>query len=285
MGKLFHDINKRLSQAYEDKEAAAVTFLLLEKSFALSKLNVLMGKDDELTAEERDELARKVERLQQNEPIQYVVGEADFYGLTFVVNNNVLIPRPETECLVDAVVRFIKQKDNRKKDILDIGCGSGCIALALKKTIPEANVTAIDISAKALEVAQANANKLSVSVKFEQTDILRAVPPLDTYDVIVSNPPYIRYVERDGMNPNVLDYEPQEALFVPDDNPLLYYKAITQYATKALRDGGMLAFEINRLYGKEVANEMADNGLVDVNIDKDMYNNDRIVTGCLLRNR
>lgn len=285
MGKLFHDINRRLLKVYEYREATAVTFLLFEKSVGLSKLNVLLGKDDELMPDDRKELMQKVERLLQNEPIQYVVGEAEFYGLTFTVNNNVLIPRPETECLVDAVVHFVTTKADRRLNILDIGSGSGCIALALKKTIPEVNVTSIDISSKALEVAHINASKLSANVTFENVDILNAIPPTDTYDVIVSNPPYIRYTERDEMSRNVLDYEPQEALFVPNDNPLLFYKAIIKYATVALKDGGMLAFEINRLYGKEVASEMTGNGLADVNIGKDMYNNDRIVTGCLLRNR
>lgn len=279
MGKLFHNIHQRLSSIYDSQETQAIIFLLLEKKCGLSKTDVLIGKDDCLNSAKMATINLMLERLEMNEPIQYVIGEADFYGLPIKVNRSTLIPRPETEELVDAVNNL------SPKHILDIGTGSGCIALALKKTYPQAEVIAFDISNKAISVAQNNAKILNLDVTFFCQDIFKASPSKNTFDLIVSNPPYICYSEKKNMEQNVLNFEPESALFVDDDDPLLFYRTITNYAKIALTNNGVLAFEINQRYGQEVANLMKQNGFTDVFVRKDSFNNYRIVIGCLSRKK
>ena len=284
MGKVFQDIRGQLATRYERGEAQAMGFLLLEELFGLTKADVLMGKDDEtFDAQSQSgmkratELHRAVDRLMKGEPIQYVIGHTDFCGLRVDVGRGVLIPRQETEELVAAVEGF------NPRSILDVGTGSGCIALALKHRLKEAQVTAMDISKEALEIARGNAERLGLDIALEQCDILNAQPQERIYDLIVSNPPYVCEEERVEMEPHVLDYEPESALFVPDNHPLLFYEAITEYALTALNDGGMLAFETNRRFAHEVGALMADAGFDSIQVKRDMFNNERIVTGCLRR--
>ncbi len=290
MGKLFHDINVRLTDIYAREEAQAVALLLLEKTTGLCRADVLMGKDDGLLEETRLMLRPLVERLLQHEPVQYVMGEADFCGMSLKVTPSVLVPRQETEELVDVVMslmeHYIGGQDEGQGDVqrdavhlLDIGTGSGCIALALKKRLPRAEVTAVDKSAEALEVAKENAVRVHADVDFHLEDILTAQPHSGEYDAIVSNPPYVCDREKTEMDTNVLDFEPHTALFVPNDRPLLFYDRIIWYAQSALKVGGLLAFEVNRLYGADVAQAMTGGGFTGVTVRKDMYGNDRIVTG------
>ena len=275
MGKWYQNIRKQLSACYEQGEAQAMAFMLLEELCGMTKADVLMGKDDETDEKHASELLNAVKRLMEGEPIQYVIGQTQFCGLTIKVKSGVLIPRPETEELVEIVSKGCSTS------ILDIGTGSGCIALALKHRFPQADVTAIDVSTDALKIAQENAVRLGLDINFIHQDILQTTPEARQYDLIVSNPPYVCEREREEMEPHVLNYEPSIALFVPDECPLLFYKAITAYAAKALKEGGMLAFEANRSYAKEVGALMTTAGFCNVDVRKDLFNNERIVIGCL----
>lgn len=277
MGKRFQDIRRRLATLYEKGEAQAMGFMLLEETCGLSQADVLMGKDDEMGENRVNELEKAIGRLMKGEPIQYVIGHTDFCGLSIEVGKGVLIPRQETEELVEAV------KCCNPTAILDIGTGSGCIALALKHYFQQAQVTAIDISKDALKIASSNAKRLGLEVTFEQKDILKAIPQKGVYDLIVSNPPYVCVEEQSDMEPHVLDYEPGTALFVPNNHPLLFYEVITTYAVAALKEGGMLAFETNRRFAHEVGALMADAGFDNIQVKQDVFNNDRIVTGWLSR--
>ena len=277
MGKRFQDIRRQLATRYDSGEAQAMGFLLLEEGCGLSQADVLMGKDDAIEEADEEWLSQAMDCLMKGEPIQYVIGHTDFCGLKIEVGKGVLIPRQETEELVDAI-------EGHPTSILDIGTGSGCIALALKQRFPQAKVTAMDISKEALKIAQSNAERLGLDITFEQRDILKAQPETRKFDLIVSNPPYVCEEERAEMEHHVLDYEPELALFVPDNHPLLFYEAITAYAETALTNGGMLAFETNRRFAHEVGALMADAGFSDIKVKQDVFNNERIVTGCLRKN-
>ena len=278
MGRRYQDIRKRLSAQYEKGEADAIGLILLDELCGLATADVLMGKDDEMADFEAAKVEVALERLLEGEPIQYVVGKTQFCGLTIRVKPGVLIPRPETEELVEAVSK------GAPMSILDIGTGSGCIALALKHRFPQALVTAMDVSADALRIAEENAKLLQLDIHFVQQDILYATPEPQKYDLIISNPPYVCERERVLMERHVLDYEPEQALFVPDNDPLLFYRAIIHYAQTALKERGALAFETNREYAGDVGELMREAGWSDVEVKKDMLNNERIVIGCLSRN-
>lgn len=277
MGKRFRDIRYRLSRQYESREADSIGFILLDELCGLSTADVLTGKDDEMADLDAEKVEKAVVRLLNGEPIQYVVGRTLFCGLTIGVRQGVLIPRPETEELVEAVSK------GRRNSILDIGTGSGCIALALKHHFPQADVTAMDISADALRIAQENAQELGLDIRFVQQNILEATPEPQKYDLIVSNPPYVCERDRAQMERHVLDYEPEQALFVPDCDPLLFYRTIINYALTALKEKGTLAFETNREYAKAVGELMKEGGWSNVEVKRDMFNNERIVIGCLSR--
>lgn len=279
MGKRFRDIRYRLSRQYESREADSIGFILLDELCGLSTADVLTGKDDEMADLDAEKVEKAVVRLLNGEPIQYVVGRTLFCGLTIGVRPGVLIPRPETEELVEAA------SQGHPASVLDIGTGSGCIALALKHRFPHADVTAMDISTEALRIAQENAQELGLDIRFVQQNILEATPEPQKYDLIVSNPPYVCERERAQMERHVLDYEPKQALFVPDSDPLLFYRTIINYALTALKEKGTLAFETNREYAKAVGELMKEAGWCDVEVKKDLYNNERIVIGCLSRNR
>lgn len=209
-----------------------------------------------------------VNRLLSDEPIQYIFGNTQFYGLTIKVDKSTLIPRPETEELVDIIVKESGLRTDM--DILDVGTGSGCIALALARNIPFSHVTAIDLSAEALAVARENAHALKVQIEFRQTDALKmSSPTAPTYDIIVSNPPYICHNEKAAMEANVLNFEPHMALFVPDNDPLRFYHTISSYALPALRPGGKLYFELNPLYATRLKTDMEKKGWDYVDVIRD----------------
>lgn len=274
------NLRKRLSCLYSDGESQAIVFLVLEKLFGLSRTDVLMGGLEQLTAEQGAELEQVMLRLEKGEPVQYVLGTADFDGMAIGVAPGVLIPRPETEELVEWITRDYDASTALR--ILDIGTGSGCIALSLARRFTDASVTAWDISDDALRIASANAERLGLDVEFKKRDALcTEVPEADIaqYDIIVSNPPYICEKEREDMDDNVLQHEPATALFVPDNEPQLFYRAISVLAQKMLRKGGGLYFEINRQYGKETAEMMRVMGYDSVELRKDFMDNDRMVKG------
>ena len=256
----YEELWRRLTPLYDAGEAKAIVRLVLDECYGLSWADVLGGKVSELSANDQTELEKIMLRLEKGEPVQYIIGVADFCGRQFHVEPGVLIPRPETEELCRMVIeeREISQKGQSPLcEILDIGTGSGCIAITLALELPDAKVTAWDISDDALRIASANAKALSASVNFQHHDALDSSlftlhSSLPKWDFIVSNPPYICRKEADGMDKNVLGYEPHEALFVPDDDPLLFYRAIARYATKALKPNGYLFFEINPLYADDL---------------------------------
>lgn len=239
-----------------------------------STVDYYVGKDMILSAKEEEELESILLRLLRFEPIQYVQGKAHFLGRTFKVAPGVLIPRPETEELVEAVLRDVPAGAR----ILDIGTGSGCIAVTLSKELPQAEVTAWDVSEKAILLAQENNALLGAKVSFERCDVLQVVPRKSAcFDVIVSNPPYVLDKERADMEPNVLDWEPGLALFVPDDDPLLFYRRIAQLGLALLAPAGRLYFEINRAYGPQTADMLLRQGYASAKVLKDISGNDRIV--------
>ena len=279
----FRHFCQRLQSIYSEGESKAVAFLVFQHLFGLSRTDVLMGRADDLTPEQRQALEPLALRLESGEPVQYVLGTTEFCGLTLHVAPGVLIPRPETEELVDWVSHEAEQhKGNTPLRILDIGTGSGCIALALAQRFPDADVTAWDISHEALSIARDNASRLGLQVHFQHHDALQEVDTdADTpkFDIIVSNPPYICYSEREDMATNVLDHEPHQALFVPDTDPLLFYRSISATALRQLNPGGALYFEINRRYGNDTVQMMQHMGFVDVQLRKDFMDNDRMVKG------
>lgn len=284
-----------LQSIYPPGEARAIYRMLMEVRFGLSHTALLLGKDKELSREEQAEAEKLVLRLLRHEPIQYVLGQADFCGRTFRVAPGVLIPRPETEELVKNIPPSIPPRGDLQADglwsspprgteeragfrMLDVGTGSGCIAITL--ALAGYQVTAFDISEEALRIARDNAERLGAKVDFVREDILHPTHDCGMFDVIVSNPPYVCRSEAAAMNENVLRYEPHEALFVPDDDPLLFYRAIVDYAGAHLAAGsGLLLFEVNRAHGRAVQELMQQAGYADVQLCQDQYGNDRIVKG------
>ncbi|MDR0873338.1 MAG: peptide chain release factor N(5)-glutamine methyltransferase [Prevotellaceae bacterium] len=277
---MFDYIKQSLNQIYTSREAQQLAVRVLQHVTGLSQAAVLTCKDTILSEHQHKEIADIVRRLQKNEPIAYVLGETTFYGLPFSVNSHTLIPRPETEELVDWIVRNHKNDNPR---ILDIGTGSGCIAVALAKNIAGSKVFAMDISAEALEIAKKNADINNVEIEFIQADIfdlrfaicdLRlATCDLRDFDIIVSNPPYVCEREKADMQDNVLLYEPHRALFVPDDEPLKFYRAIADFASLS----ACLYFEINRAFGQEICAMLREMGFSDIELRKDDYGNDRMI--------
>jgi len=255
---------------------------LIEHLTGTKKTDRISQSKKELSPEQEELLGVYLERLQQFEPIQYILNEAWFCGLRFYVDKHVLIPRPETEELVETVLEGNKSRESLS--ILDIGTGSGCIAISLKKKLPESIIYALDISKKALRVAKENALKNSVDIVFLHNNILniKAANDLPAFDMVVSNPPYITQAEASVMHPNVLLHEPHIALFVPDEDALLFYKAITDFSLQHLKPGGKLYFEINELLGSEVAALLKLKGFSEIQVKKDLQQKNRIVSAILL---
>ena len=262
----YEELWKPLTKLYDAREAKAIARLVMEDRFGLTMADVLCGKtgDDAV-------LCHIQQRLLQGEPVQYVLGVAEFGGRQFRVAPGVLIPRPETLELCQWV------EEERGITILDIGTGSGCIACTLAAELPEAQVTAWDISEAALSVARENAKRTNVHVSFEQVDALNIPLTSDKWDIIVSNPPYVCEQERAAMERHVLDYEPSLALFVPDDDPLLFYRAIADYARQSLTAGGSLFFEINPLYAEQLKSLLSAMSYHHIEVRDDQYGKPRMI--------
>jgi release factor glutamine methyltransferase len=271
---------KSLLPFYDEMEAESFFYLILENRHQLRRIDLALDTDKEFSDAEISKWNTILEKLKMQIPIQYLLGTTHFYGSEFIVDENVLIPRPETEELVDWIIKFntkLAQKQNLK--ILDIGTGSGCIAISLAKNIPNSVVFAIDVSDIALAVAEKNAILNHVSVTFLHQNILETNQFDQKFDIIVSNPPYVRILEKAEIKPNVLDNEPHLALFVPDNDPLIFYKKIAELAAANLNPNGQLFFEINQYLGKETQDLLESLGLKNIELRKDIYGNDRMIAG------
>lgn len=277
----YEDSWHRLSSLYDADEAKAIVRWVLDVRFGLSFTDILCGKVSELSADEQEELEKIMLRLEKGEPVQYVIGVADFCGRQFYVAPGVLIPRPETAELCRWITSHGSHGDRHSVrsnlteclspcEVIDIGTGSGCIAITLALEIPKTKVTAWDISDGALHIAQENAKALGANVIFEKKDILN-VFLTSKYDIIVSNPPYICDKEKEAMEKNVLEHEPHLALFIPNDDPLLFYRAIAKNAIDALKPDGMLFFELNPIYAEDTESMLLDMGFKHTELRKDQY--------------
>ena len=269
---------KALLPFYDEMEAESFFYLLLENKHQLRRIDLGLDVDSVFSENEILNWNAILEKLKIQIPIQYIIGTTHFYGLEFIVDENVLIPRPETEELVDWIVK-LNSKLSKKKNlkILDIGTGSGCIAVSLAKNIPNSEVFAIDVSEKALAIAKKNAILNKVPVTFLHKNILETKDLNQKFDIIVSNPPYVRNLEKAEIKPNVLDNEPHLALFVPDNDPLIFYKKIAELAAANLNPNGQLFFEINQYLGKETQELLEYIGLKNIELRKDIYGNDRMI--------
>jgi len=276
--QLYQQLTRRIT-VYPPKETQAIAFMLLEHYLRLRNVDVLVDRpiSDAQVQPDWDEI---VNRLNHNEPIQHIIGSTEFCGLTFQVSASVLIPRPETEELVQLVTRDYAEPED-KPSILDIGTGSGCIAIVLARFLPHATVHAWDVSDEALSVARENARQLMADVHFDKQDMLNVSFPLpdapQKFDCLVSNPPYVTYSEADHMRPNVLRFEPHEALFVEDSDPLLFYKAIADFGKHHLKPGGRCYVEINEHFGPETQQVFEERGYKNVEILRDIHGKNRFV--------
>jgi release factor glutamine methyltransferase len=263
---------------YDEMEAESFFYLILENRYQLRRIDLALDAEKEFSDAEISNWNVILEKLKTQIPIQYILGTTHFYGSEFIVDENVLIPRPETEELVDWIVK-LNTKLSKKKDlkILDIGTGSGCIAISLAKNILNSAVFAVDVSEKALAVAEKNATLNQVTVTFLHKNILETKHLDQKFDIIVSNPPYVRNLEKAEIKPNVLENEPHLALFVPDNDPLIFYKKIAELATANLNTNGQLFFEINQYLGKETQDLLESLGLKNIELRKDIYGNDRMI--------
>lgn len=275
MDRLYRRVVGALPPEYDRREARAVALLVLEEAFGFSRTELYAGTVRPLTAAEAERLDVLVTRLAAGEPVQYVLGVCEFCGLRLRVTPDVLIPRPETEEIVERVIRF---EAGRRLRVLDAGTGSGCMAVALARHLPDARVEAWDISGAALDVARANAEAHGAAIRFCRHDLLTPPPAGRMFDVVVSNPPYVCLHERAEMDPRVLRYEPSGALFVPDDDPLLFYRALSSLGRAVLPAGGRMYLEINRAYGSDVCALLLSDGYVRADVSRDSYGNDRLVT-------
>ena len=271
MKQAISKIKESLAPIYDSREIDAMIRIIFEHLLNYSRVDIIMHKDNELSDFMRSKIDKVIDRLTAHEPIQYIFNDAYFHGHHFEVTPATLIPRPETEELVDMIADENKSEDLR---VLDIGTGSGCIAVSLALYLPFSRVSAVDISPEAVDVAKRNAAKMKTKVNFIQADILKDFPD-EEFDIIVSNPPYICEEEKSAMEQNVLDYEPHTALFVPNTDPLLFYRSIAKNAMKHLASGGKLYYEINSRFAEDTAKMLTDTGFVDVEIRKDMYNRNR----------
>ncbi|MFN3967854.1 peptide chain release factor N(5)-glutamine methyltransferase [Flavobacterium sp.] len=282
-----------LSSLYDEKEIESFFYLILEKLHGLKRIDLALKPETVIDGIHLKQWKSIVSDLKSYKPIQYILGETEFYGLPFLVNENVLIPRPETEEMVELILKE-EARGNRQEAIvriLDVGTGSGCIPIALKKNLPNAEVYAIDISEKALATARKNGELNDVKVNFINVDILKIndLKQLLTsnfqlptfFDIIVSNPPYVRNLEKAEINPNVLEFEPHLALFVEDNDALLFYRKITELAQKNLTSSGKLYFEINQYLGKETVALVESFGFKNVTLIKDIYGNERMISAAL----
>lgn len=277
--------SEQLRNILPPAEIESIFGILAKHFLGYSKIDLIVKKNKIIKDEYIVKFHQALIELERNKPVQYVTGETEFYGLRIKVDERVLIPRPETEELVDWIIRDINGMEpaNEGLNILDIGTGSGCIAIALRKNIPHSSVTAIDISEKALQVAMENSGLNQADVRFLQTDILKQSAGRDNsglmskFSVMVSNPPYVTEEDKTKMSKNVLDYEPHGALFVPENKPLMFYDAIGRFALRSLEKNGLLYFEINENFGEQIRKLLSELGFADVEIRKDLSGKDRMV--------
>jgi len=281
--------NKSLKHLYPTSEIDSFFFLILEEYMGLKRIDIVLKSDFLIDKKSLNLMQIATKQLEQEIPVQYIIGKTEFFGLPFHVNKEVLIPRPETEELVEQVLKkvsLIKTCNSSKNEtikekqlkVLDIGTGSGCIAISLKKQLPSSEVSALDVSNKALRVAKKNAFLNNVDINFVHQDILKTNDLDKLYDVIISNPPYVRELEKKEIKNNVLNNEPHLALFVDNKNPLLFYNKIAELAKKFLIKNGQLHFEINQYLGKETIKLLAEKGFKNIQLKKDIFGNDRIIT-------
>ncbi len=285
---VFQSFRTGLNQLYNSNETEALTLWAVSEIMELSKASAKAFPEKELTVLQQELLSSVLMELKTGKPLQYILGYTEFYGLKFVVNQSTLIPRPETEELVEWVLEswqcevgsgeLAVDSGQHVGKILDIGTGSGCIAVSLKKNLPDADVTAIDISPDALQVAKTNAQLNEVNVNFIEADILKHQTPITNhYSLIISNPPYVTPTDKEQMHINVTGFEPHTALFVPENDPLLFYKAIAQFAKSNLLPGGLLFFEINESYGNETVEILHNTGFNNIELRKDMSGRNRMI--------
>ena len=267
-------LRNNLSTLYDPREVESITRVIFEEVLLWKPVDIVMRDSEELPAFFPGRLEEIISRLLRHEPLQYIIGKARFHGHSFAVTPAVLIPRPETEQLVDIIV---DQNPGSDMQVLDLGTGSGCIAISLARALKFVQVTGIDISRDALAVAQQNASLLKTRVRFVEQDIFTLRAPSEVWDIIVSNPPYITEREKAAMEPNVLNYEPGGALFVPDNDPMLYYRPIAAYAGRALKNGGHLYLEINRAMAAQVSDTLMRAGLRNIQVYNDFNGNNRFV--------
>lgn len=267
-------ISNELKEIYSPSEIRVLINMILEKELNLSPADILTGKFTKLSDVSLRNIKEITNRLTKHEPIQYILGETEFYNLKFKVNNSVLIPRPETEELVEWIV---ETTNNSELNILDIGTGSGAIAVSVATKLPKAHVYAWEVSKEALIVAGENAQLHGVNIVFEENDILKKQDNKTVFDIIISNPPYIAEKDRIYMGENILGYEPHLALFAPDENPLLFYDKISDFASESLSENGVLFFEINSLSGDEIIEMLKSKGFEDVELRNDISGHPRMI--------
>lgn len=283
LSDLKKELLSELTSINEKSEIDSFFFLLIEYKMKLKKMDFLLNPDVEVNTLDKEFFDTAIQNLKKEQPIQYIIGETEFYGLDFNVTEKTLIPRPETEELVDWIIKDYsnyEQKGRSNLTVLDIGTGSGCIPISLAKNLSNANVTTVDVSEEAIKIAKENAKQNSVAVHFINDSILNPNIVNDSkymFDVIVSNPPYVRNLEKQEIKKNVLAYEPHLALFVEDDDALIFYKKITEYALSHLKKDGVLYFEINQYLGKETVALIENLGFKSVELRKDMSGNDRMI--------
>lgn len=267
-----------LGHIYAKEEITSFFFICTESFYKITRLQLALDTDLSITKAEQEPIFETLEALKNEKPIQYIIGETEFYGLSFKVNENTLIPRPETEELVHWILANVNDLEKPIK-ILDIGTGSGCIAISLAKALEKAEVFAVDVSPEALKVARNNADINGVNVTFIEADILNTISleNLSDFDIIVSNPPYVRVLEKEEMKANVLDNEPHLALFVADNEALIFYKAISVFAEKHLKSGGQLFFEINEYLGKEMIKLVESFSFDTIELKEDLFEKDRML--------
>ena len=264
-----------LSNSYPETEIQSFFNILIEFKLNLSRVELALQPMIKFNVTDLDFFQKALKDLKEQLPIQYIIGETEFYGLLFNVNKNVLIPRPETEELVDWIIEEYKNSSTLK--ILDIGTGSGCIAISLAKKLINAEVFALDVSSEAINTAKLNAKINNVAIQFIQADILTLSELPDTFDIIVSNPPYVRELEKEQMQQNVLANEPHLALFVKDENPLLFYDKIADFAKNHLTKNGNLYFEINQYLGKQTIKLLQSKSFKNIQLKKDIFGADRMI--------
>jgi release factor glutamine methyltransferase len=280
INEVFLAFKQGLNNLYNNNETEALTLWVVSEIMELSKATIKAFPEKELTVLQQELSSSILMELKTGKPLQYILGYTEFYGLRFVVNPATLIPRPETEELVEWILNSADPK--QQLYILDIGTGSGCIPISLKKNLPNSHISAIDISPEALQTAKINAELNEVEIDFIEADILKDIQPINhNLQLIVSNPPYVTPTDKAQMHANVIDFEPHTALFVPQDDPLLFYKAIANFTLVNLSPGGLLFLEINESYGQETIELLSSKGFKNIELKKDMSGRDRMIKAIL----